>query len=171
MPSFFGEFTFTSAALLASVVCMIPVVGSADASADDERAIRVVITNYEGALNARSAEQAVALYTDDAVMMPPYNQSVVGKAQVRKAYEAGTKMRALNLKFTVDEVVQMSPEWAFVRTKSQAAARSFRQAPRMLKRISNFSYCIRVTTELGRLHAIVFPTQIRRRAREPDRKQ
>jgi uncharacterized protein (TIGR02246 family) len=123
MPSFFGEFTFTSAALLASVVCMIPVVGSADASADDERAIRVVITNYEGALNARSAEQAVALYTDDAVMMPPYNQSVVGKAQVRKAYEAGTKMRALNLKFTVDEVVQMSPEWAFVRTKSSGSSK------------------------------------------------
>jgi uncharacterized protein (TIGR02246 family) len=123
MPSFFGEFTFTAAALLASVVCMIPVVGSADASADDERAIRVVITNYEDALNARSAKQAVALYTDDAVMMPPYNQSVVGQAQVRKAYEAGTKMRALNLKFTVDEVVQMSPEWAFVRTKSSGSSK------------------------------------------------
>jgi uncharacterized protein (TIGR02246 family) len=123
MPSVFSKFTSTAAALLASVVCMISAVGSADASADDEGAIRVVISNYEDALNARSADQAVSLYTDDAVMMPPYNQSVVGKAQVRKAYEAGTKMRAMNLKFTVDEIVQMSPEWAFARTKSSGISK------------------------------------------------
>jgi hypothetical protein len=53
MPSVFSEFTSAAAALLASVVCMIPAVGSADASADDEGAIRVVISNYEDALNAR----------------------------------------------------------------------------------------------------------------------
>ena len=123
MPSVPSEFTSRAAALLASVSCMIPVVGSADASADDEGAIRVVISNYEDALNARSADQAVALYTDDAVMMPPYNQSVVGKAQLRKVYEAGSKMRALNLKFTVDEIVQISPEWAFVRTKSSGSSK------------------------------------------------
>jgi uncharacterized protein (TIGR02246 family) len=123
MRSVLSEFTSTAAALMASVVCMIPAVGSADASAYDEGAITVVISNYEDALNARSADQAVALYTDDAVMMPPYNQSVVGKAQVRKVYEAGTKTRALNLKFTVDEVVQMSPEWAFVRTKSSGSSK------------------------------------------------
>jgi ketosteroid isomerase-like protein len=44
-------------------------------------------------------------------------------AQVRKVYEAGTKTRALNLKFTVDEIVQMSPEWAFVRTKSSGSSK------------------------------------------------
>ncbi len=123
MHSVFSEFTSTAAALLASVVCVILPVGSADASAVDEGAIKRVISNYEDALNARSADQAVALYTDDAVMMPPYNQSVVGKAQVRKAYEAGTKTRAMNLKFTVDEVVQMSPEWAFARTKSAGSSK------------------------------------------------
>jgi len=123
MPSVFSEFTSRVTALLASVDCMTSAVGSADASADDEGAITVVISNYEAALNARSANQAVALYTDDAVMMPPYNQSVVGKAQVRKAYEAGTKTRAMHLKFIVDEVVQMSPEWAFVRTKSSGSSK------------------------------------------------
>jgi uncharacterized protein (TIGR02246 family) len=123
MPSVFSEFTSTAAALLAAVVCMIPAVGSADASADDDGAIRAVISNYEDALNARSADQAASLYTDDAVMMPPYNQSVVGKAQVRKVYEAGTKTRALNLKFTIDEIVQISPEWAFVRTKSAGSSK------------------------------------------------
>jgi uncharacterized protein (TIGR02246 family) len=123
MPSVSTEFKSTAAGLLASVLCMIPVVGSAAASAHDEGAIRVVISNYEDALNARSPDQAVALYTDDAVMMPPYNQSVVGKAQLRKVYEAGSKMRALNLKFTVDEIVQISPEWAFVRTKSSGSSK------------------------------------------------
>jgi uncharacterized protein (TIGR02246 family) len=123
MPSIYSEFTSRAAALLASVCCMIPAVGSAAASAADDGAIRVVISKYEDALNARSADQPVALYTDDAVMMPPYNQSVVGKAQLRKVYEAGSKMRALNLKFTVDEIVQISPEWAFVRTKSSGSSK------------------------------------------------
>jgi uncharacterized protein (TIGR02246 family) len=123
MPSVPSEFTSRAAALLASVFCMIPAVGSADASAADKGAIRAVISKYEDALNARSADQAVALYADDAVMMPPYNQSVVGKTQLRKAYEAGSKMRALNLKFTVDEIVQISPEWAFVRTKSSGSSK------------------------------------------------
>jgi uncharacterized protein (TIGR02246 family) len=119
MPS---KFTSTAAALLASVFCMIPVVGSADASADDG-AIRVVISNYEDALNTRSPDQAIALYADDAVMMPPYNQPVVGKAQLRKVYEAGSKTRTLNLKFTIDEIVRISPEWAFVRTKSSGSSK------------------------------------------------
>jgi uncharacterized protein (TIGR02246 family) len=123
MPSVSSEFTSRAAALLAAVFCMIPAVGSADTSAADEGAIRMVISKYEDALNARSADQAVALYTDDAVMMPPYNQSVVGKAQLRKVYEAGSKMRALNLKFTVDEIVQISPEWAFVRTESSGSSK------------------------------------------------
>ena len=56
-------------------------------------------------------------------MMPPYNQSVMGKTQVRKAYEAGTKTRAMSLKFTVDEIVQISPEWAFVRTRSSGSSK------------------------------------------------
>ena len=83
----------------------------------------MVISNYEDALKTRSPDQAIALYTDDAVMMPPYNQSVVGKAQLRKVYEAGSRVRALNLKFTVDEIVQISPEWAFVRTKSSGSSK------------------------------------------------
>jgi ketosteroid isomerase-like protein len=41
----------------------------------------------------------------------------------RKTYEARTKTRAMNLKFTVDEIVQVSPEWAFVRSKSSGSSK------------------------------------------------
>ena len=123
MASVSSKFTSTAAALLASVSCIIPVVGSADAAANDEAAIRVVISKYQDALNASSTDQAMALYTHDGVVMPPYNKSVVGKAQLRKVYEAGSKTFTLNVKFTIHEIVQMSPEWAFVRTKSSGISK------------------------------------------------
>jgi len=66
----------------------------------------------------------MALYAEDGVVMPPNNQSVVGKAQLNNLYEAGSKVFTLHVKFTIREVVQMSPEWAFARTNhTQARAR------------------------------------------------
>jgi hypothetical protein len=48
-----------------------------------------------------------------ACFMPPNNQSAVGKAALRQAYYAVFKVITLNVKFTLAEVVTMSPEWAF----------------------------------------------------------
>jgi ketosteroid isomerase-like protein len=48
--------------------------------------------------------------------MPPSNQSAVGAAAVRQAYDAVFKAIKLDLKFTVAEVVQVAPDWAFART-------------------------------------------------------
>jgi len=44
--------------------------------------------------------------------------TVVGKVAVREAYVAGSKVFALHVKFNIAEVVQMAPDWAFVRTNS-----------------------------------------------------
>jgi uncharacterized protein (TIGR02246 family) len=119
MPSFFGEFTFTAAALLASLVCTIPASGKTTTSPDDEAAIKAVMSKYQDALNASSTDQAMPLYVDEGVFMRPDSQSAaVGKAQLRQAYDAIFKAITLHVKFTIHEVVLMSPDWAFVRADS-----------------------------------------------------
>ena len=91
---------------------------SASMQANDETAIRSVMSSYEGALNASDTAGVMPLYTEDGVFMPPNNQSAVGKAAVRTAYDAVFKAITLKVKFTIAELVMLSPEWAFVRTNS-----------------------------------------------------
>ena len=91
---------------------------SASIQAKDEAAIRSVMSSYEGALNGSDTAGVMPLYTEDGVFMPPNSQSAVGKAAVRTAYDAVFKAITLKVKFTIAELVVMSPEWAFVRTNS-----------------------------------------------------
>jgi uncharacterized protein (TIGR02246 family) len=84
----------------------------------DEAAIAAVLTKYNDALNASSVESSLALYVDDGVFMPPYSPSAVGKLAVRKAYQKVFDTITLHVKFTIEEIVQISPTWAFVRTNS-----------------------------------------------------
>jgi uncharacterized protein (TIGR02246 family) len=94
---------------------------SADAithSSQDETALRAILAKYNDALNASSVDQSLALYAEDGVFMPPYSPSAVGKAAVREAYSKVFRTITLNVKFTIAEIVQVSPTWAFVRTNS-----------------------------------------------------
>jgi ketosteroid isomerase-like protein len=56
--------------------------------------------------------------------MRPDSQSALGKAQLRQAYDAAFKAITLHVKFTIHEIVLMSPEWAFVRTDSAGTNKS-----------------------------------------------
>lgn len=87
-------------------------------NAADELAIREVLSRYQGALNASSSDAAVSLYAEDAVLMAPNGPSMIGKAALQQAYDAGSKALQFKVSFTVAEVVEMSPEWAFARTNS-----------------------------------------------------
>ena len=118
MSSIRSRLALTVAALLASLVCTIPASGKATTSPDDEAAIKSVMAKYQDALNASSTDQAMPLYVDDGVFMRPDSQSALGKAQLRQAYDAVFKAITLHVKFTIHEIVLMSPEWAFVRTDS-----------------------------------------------------
>jgi uncharacterized protein (TIGR02246 family) len=84
----------------------------------DETAIRSVMAAYEAALNASDTQAVMPLYAEDGVFMAPNNQSAIGKAAVRQAYDAVFKAITLKVKFTIAEVVVMAPQWAFVRTNS-----------------------------------------------------
>jgi uncharacterized protein (TIGR02246 family) len=84
----------------------------------DHEAIGAVLSAYEAALNGSNTEAAMTLYANDSVFMAPNNQSAIGKAAVRHAYEAVFKAITLKVKFTIAELVVMAPQWAFVRTNS-----------------------------------------------------
>jgi uncharacterized protein (TIGR02246 family) len=81
-------------------------------------AVTALLAKYNEALNASSTDGVMPLYADDGVFMPPYSQSAVGSAAIRKAYDAVFRAITLNVKFTVVEIVELGPGWAFARTNS-----------------------------------------------------
>ena len=80
--------------------------------------VTALLAKYNEALNASSTDAVMPLYAEDGVFMPPYRQSAVGSAAVRKAYDAVFKAITLNVKFTIAEIVELGPGWAFARTNS-----------------------------------------------------
>jgi uncharacterized protein (TIGR02246 family) len=80
--------------------------------------VTALLAKYNEALNASSTDAVMPLYAEDGVFMPPYTQSAVGSAAVRKAYDAVFKAITLNVKFTIAEIVELGPGWAFARTNS-----------------------------------------------------
>jgi uncharacterized protein (TIGR02246 family) len=81
-------------------------------------AVTALLAKYNEALNASSTEAVMPLYAEDGVFMPPYSQSAIGSAAVGKAYDAVFKAITLNVKFTIAEIVELGPGWAFARTNS-----------------------------------------------------
>jgi uncharacterized protein (TIGR02246 family) len=81
-------------------------------------AVTALLAKYNEALNGSSTEAVMPLYAEDGVFMPPYSQSAVGAAAIRKAYDAVFKAITLNVKFTIAEIVEAGPGWAFARTNS-----------------------------------------------------
>jgi uncharacterized protein (TIGR02246 family) len=83
-----------------------------------KEAITALLARYNDALNASSTDAVMPLYAEDGVFMPPYSASAVGSSALRKAYDAVFTAITLNVKFTIAEIVELAPEWAFARTNS-----------------------------------------------------
>jgi uncharacterized protein (TIGR02246 family) len=81
-------------------------------------AVTALLAKYNDALNSSSTDAVMPLYADDGVFMPPYSSSAVGSEAVRKAYDAVFQAITLTVKFTIAEIVELAPEWAFARTNS-----------------------------------------------------
>jgi ketosteroid isomerase-like protein len=113
--SLYIKSALAAASLMASAAFAAHAQTSAESSTE-KAAIGATVTSYEAAMNT---DALIALYAEDGVLMPPYTHSVVGKAAVREAYVAGAKVFLLDVKFNIAEVVQMAPDWAFIRTNSK----------------------------------------------------
>ena len=85
----------------------------------DRTKIETVLSTYEKALNASDADTVITLYADDGVFMPQHSAPNVGKEAVRAVYDSVFQTIKLDIEFTVDEIIQVAPDWAFARTRSE----------------------------------------------------
>lgn len=83
-----------------------------------EAGVRKTMAAYNAALNSDKTAAVLPLYTHDGIFMPPYSESAIGIDAVKNAYDAVFKELAFNVKFTIRELVVMSPTYAYVRTNS-----------------------------------------------------
>src|SRR5262249_25099652 len=77
-----------------------------------------LLPKYNEALNTSNTDAVIPLYSDDGVFMPPYSRSAVGADAIKAAYNAVFNAITLNVKFSIVEIVELGPEWAFARTNS-----------------------------------------------------
>ena len=84
----------------------------------NEKAVAVVLADYEDALNQSDTEAVMKLYAPDGVFMPQHFPSSVGADAVRNAYDGVFEAITLKVKFVVAEVHQIAPDWAIARTNS-----------------------------------------------------
>lgn len=106
--------------LIAAAAALALSAGSAGADNHPDRTqIEQVISNYEQALNASDTDTVMTLYADNGVFMPQHGMPNIGAEAVRAAYDGVFQAITIDIDFAVDEVLQVSPNWAFVRTRSE----------------------------------------------------
>ncbi|SNC65435.1 conserved hypothetical protein [Hymenobacter gelipurpurascens] len=88
---------------------------------NDKAAIEKVITAYRDALKEANASRVVALYTKDAVLMPPGAPTAVGQEQVKATYEYVFSAIKLDINFSIDDIV-VNGNSAIVRSTSKGTA-------------------------------------------------
>ncbi len=104
--------------LIAAALALSAGIAAADYHADRTQ-IETVLSTYEKALNASDTDAVMMLYADHGVFMAQHRVPNVGGEAVRAAYDGAFQAIKLDIEFTVDEILQVGPEWAFVRTRSE----------------------------------------------------
>lgn len=79
-------------------------------------AIEATVLAYFQALNEANINAIIDLYSEDPVMLPFLQPAVVGTGAVRANYENTFQLIRFEMQTAIQELVEMSPEWAYVRT-------------------------------------------------------
>ncbi len=87
-------------------------------TAKERQAIVATLLQYEKALNESNVEGVLELFTPDGVVMPSGAPSAISTKEISTAYEYVFATIKLDIKFTIDEIVQ-SGNYAFARTTSR----------------------------------------------------
>ncbi len=98
--------------------CNAQTEGGQAKSAEERQAIEATLLQYEKALNGSDVKGVLELYAPDGVFMPSGAPSAIGAKEIRAAYEHVFGAIKLEIKFTIDEIVQ-SGNYAFARTISR----------------------------------------------------
>ena len=83
-------------------------------SIGDESALNALIADYLVAVNGGDADGVAALYSADAVRMPPNAPPIRGRESIRRNMEETFETATLNVQMQVDET-EASGELAYVR--------------------------------------------------------
>lgn len=83
--------------------------------------IQGVIQAYETALNASDTNAVVSLFAPDGVFMAQHFPAMVGVDAIRAGYDGIFQVIDFDTELRVEEVVQVAPNWAFVRTNSKGS--------------------------------------------------
>lgn len=78
---------------------------------------------YNVALNSGKTAAVLPLYMPDGIFMAPFSSPNIGIEAVRTAYDEVFQQLAFNVKFDIEELVLMSPTYAYVRTNSGGTTR------------------------------------------------
>jgi len=95
------------------------VTGEIASASHAQSSIQDVLQAYETALNASDTGSVMNVFASDSVFMAPNSPSAVGADAIRAAYDGLFQKISFETELTVEEVVQASPSWAFVRTHSK----------------------------------------------------
>jgi uncharacterized protein (TIGR02246 family) len=87
-------------------------------NASERTALEATIFEYFRALNDSNVDPVLELYTKDPVMLPFLQPTVTGIEAVRKNYENTFLHIRFQVQTRIQELVEMSPEWAYVHTDS-----------------------------------------------------
>ena len=82
----------------------------------ERAAIEATIFAYFQTLNDVDINAIIDLYSKDPVMLPFLQPAVEGTDAVRANYESTFQLIRFEMQTTIQELVEMSPEWAYVRT-------------------------------------------------------
>ena len=80
--------------------------------------IEAAISRYFIALNRGDIGAIMNNYTNDRVLLPFLQPTIVGTEAVLQNYEDTFRQVRFQMHTTIQELVRMSPEWAYVRTDS-----------------------------------------------------
>lgn len=80
--------------------------------------IEAVLQRYETALNAADTDTVLSVFAPDGVFMAPNSPAAVGSGAIRAAYQGIFQAIRFDTELSVEEIVPISADWAFVRTHS-----------------------------------------------------
>jgi uncharacterized protein (TIGR02246 family) len=86
---------------------------------DDDKALRELIRDYQKFINTGDAQKYSALYTDDAIWMPPNSPDRIGRAEILKTQSATFAKFTTNTELTPTEVRLLSDQWGLVLCSSR----------------------------------------------------
>src|SRR5262245_11794615 len=97
------DFSRLCVLLIAALFAVLSVLAQAAVEGDETARVRKVLEEIIAADNSANVERIVALYEEDALLLPPAGPAVVGKDAIKKRYRQGFEKVKLEVAFHFEE--------------------------------------------------------------------